>query len=207
MANPMLVSTIDRMFKVTVVCLLILLLGFEIVPTNSIRDTQQSIVNAGFQRARSQRFERCAYMLSYRPQAAKVQAIKELQIVLPLFQQEQALLLSNPDPDIQFLLQTANTDYLSIVTAVQILIAHPDTPIELDILLSHDQNFFSKMDAVVFLLEQRLEARNEQLLSIRVLIIGGCIACKSGAIFLVIVRIRQRLRIKNERGESSLFCS
>jgi hypothetical protein len=191
MMNPMLSSTIDRILKVMVICLLLLLIGFEMVPINSIRDTQQYIVQAGFQRAR-----RCAYMLRYRPHAEHAQAIKELQIVLPLFQQEQALLLTNSAPEIQFLLQAAQTDYRSIVAAVHVLIVHPATPIELAILLVHDRGFFSKMDAVVLLLEQRLEARNAQLLSIRVLMISACIVCKSVIIVLVMVRIRRHLRMK-----------
>jgi hypothetical protein len=196
MMNPMLVSTVDRILKVTVVCLLLLLIGFEMVPINSIRDTQQYIVNAGFQRARSQQLERCAYALQYGSAAEKAQAMSMLQNRIVLFQQEQALLLTNPDPDIQRLLQTAHTDYLSIVAAVHVLIAHPDTPIELDILLLHDRDFFSQMDAVVFLLEQHLEAQNTQLLSLRVLLMSACMVCQSVIIVFLIVRLRRHLLLK-----------
>jgi hypothetical protein len=175
MTDSILFSTIDRMLKVTVICLLLLLIGFEMVPINSIRDTQQYIVNAGYQRARSQMLERCAYALQYGPATEKAQARSILQSRIILFQQEQTLLLTNPDSDIQRLLQASQTDYLSIAAAVHVLIMHPDMPIELDILMLHDRRFFSQMNAVVFLLEQHLEVRNTQLLTIRVLLIVACI--------------------------------
>jgi hypothetical protein len=198
MTNQMLFYTIDRILKVTVICLLLLLIGFEMVPINSIRDTQQYIVNAGFQRARSQMLERYAFALQYGPAAEKAQARSTLQNLCVLFQSEQAALLTNPDLDIQFLLQAAQTDYLSIVAAVHVLIMYPNTPIEVDILVLHDQNFFSKMDAVVQLLEQHLETRNAQLLSIRVLMIGVGSVCQCFVIFLLLVHIRQQTRIKKK---------
>jgi hypothetical protein len=135
--------------------------------------------------------ERCAYALHYGPAAEKAQAMSILQNRIVLFQQEQAVLLTNTDPDIQRLLQAAQTDYLSIVAAVHVLLIHPDMPIELNIMLLHDQRFFSQMDAVVILLEQRLEARNTQLLALRVTIISICIVCKCVIISLLIVRMRQ----------------
>lgn len=203
MTNSILFYTIDRILKVTVICFLLLLIGFEMVPIDSIRDTQQYIVNAGFQRARSQMLERCASVLQYGSTAEKAPAIRTLQNRIILFQQEQTLLLSNPDPDVQSLLQAAQTDYLSIVAAVHVLIAHPDTPIELDILMLHDRRFFSQMDAVVFLLEQHLEVRNAQLLALRVLLIAACIVGKSVIIVLVIIRMRRHWCMKHmSEGES-----
>jgi hypothetical protein len=203
MNESILLYTIDRMLKVTVIGLLLLLIGFEMVPINSIRDTQQYIVNAGFQRARSQMLERSAYMLQYGSAAEKAQARGTLQNLCTLFQQEQTLLLTNPDPNIQLLLQATQTDYLSIVAAVHVLIVHPDTPIELDILMLHDRNFFSQMNAVVTLLEQQLEERNTQLLVIRVLLIAACIVGKSVIIILTIRRIRRHRRMKYmSQGES-----
>jgi hypothetical protein len=178
MTNQMLLHTIKRVLKVTVICFLLLLIGFEMVPVNSIRDTQQYIVNAGFQRARSQMLERYAYALQYGPAAEKAQAMSMLKNRSALFQDEQALLATNPDPDVQRLVQQARADYLALVDAVHTLIAHPNETVnqdELATVLFHDQRFFLPMDALTTVLQQHSERQTEQFLLVKGIIEGACV--------------------------------
>ncbi len=167
--------TLMRIMRVAIAFFLLILIGFEIVPTSSERDTQQYIVEAGFQRGRSQQIERAAYILQYRPESEKTHAINELQTSLFAFQQEQALLWENSDLDVQRSLHNAQKDYTAIVAAAQALLDHPHSLIELDIILLHTPKFFQVIDDLVIILEQQLANRVTQLLIIRISMLVLCI--------------------------------
>jgi hypothetical protein len=170
-------SLLTCLVQMTIVLLMLLLVWFEIVPAQSERDAQ-SIVNAGFQRERSRLFVNSVYALCYRSHAEKAQAMSDLQITLPLFQDEQALLATNPDPAVQRLVQQARPDYLALVSAVHILIAHPNEPVnqdELAVVLFHDQRFFLPMDALTTVLQQHAERQTEQFLLVKGIIEGACV--------------------------------
>ncbi len=176
--------TLMRIIRVAVALFLLILVGFEIVPISSERDTQQYIVEAGFQRERSQQIEQAAYILQYRPESEKMQAIDELQISLFAFQQEQALLWKNSDQNVQRSLHVIQTDYSAIVAAAQAILEHPKSLIELNIILLHSQRLFLAVDDLVILLEQHLTNRIAQLLVIRSIMMVICILMLTTFLFL-----------------------
>jgi hypothetical protein len=164
------------LIQMIIVLLMILLIWFEIVPTKSERDAQY-IVNAGFQRERSRLFVNSTYALRYRSQTEKAAAISDLQITLPAFQQEQMLLATNHDRDVQNLVRKARPDYLFLIGAVQMLIAHPNTPVTQDQLVtvfSHDQSFFLVMDTLTTVLQQHAQQQTEQFLRTKGIAEGSC---------------------------------
>ena len=196
--------TLTRMVRVAIAFFLLILIGFEIVPISSERDTQQYIVEAGFQRGRSQQIERAAYILQYRPQSEKIQAINDLQTSLFAFQQEQALLWKNTDPDVQRSLHNTQTDYTAIVTASQAILEHPDSLIELDIILLHSPNFFQAVNDLVILLEQQLSNRMAQLLAIRVFLIALCMLMITSLLFLnYYILIDRKMHAKKEESNGA----
>ena len=101
---------------------MLLLIGFEVVL--GFPGTDAHYMNeAALQMTRSQMLINSAYTLEYRPVVEQRQAMRELQTVLPAFEQEQTLLLTNPAADVQNLLQQARVDYLPLLAAVQNIIA------------------------------------------------------------------------------------
>lgn len=170
-------SWVTCLVHIIIILLMLLLLWFEAIPNQSERDAQ-SIVNAGFQRERSRLFVNSMYALRYRSRVEKAQAMSDLQITLPLFQQEQALLATNSDRDIQRLVQQARPDYLSLVSLVHFCVAHPNEPInqdELAAVLWHDQRFFLPMDTLTTVLQQHAERQTEQFLLVKGIIEGACV--------------------------------
>lgn len=169
--------SISSLSKLTHLIFLVFLFMFEIVPTSSIQDAQYIVV-AGFQRANSQFIERSVYALQYRPLAEQAQALQDLRTTLTTFQQEQSLLWTNSDLEVQGFLNQAQPDYLSIVTSAQSVLAHPSSStnqLQLNIILSYDRGFFSTMNSLVLFLEQKVETQRLQLLLIKVGLIGICI--------------------------------
>jgi len=170
-------STCIRILEVIAILLLMFLVWFEIVPSSSQTD-ERYIVNVGFQRERDQLFVNSLYTLQYRSEAEKAQALSDLQTSLLAFQQEQALVWKNPDPHVQRYMRDAQPNYLAIATAVQVLIAHPDDPVnrsELSVILLHDQHFFTSMDALVAFLKQELEVHITQLMYTKIIIESLCL--------------------------------
>ncbi len=170
-------STCIGVLKVIAILLLMLLVWLEIVPS-SWQEDKQYIVNVGFQRERDQLFVNSLYTLQYRPESEKAQAISDLQTSLLAFQQEQTQIWQNPDPDVKRYLRSAQPDYLAIVAAVRVLLAHPDDPVnrsEFTIILSHHQHFFPSMNALVTLLNRDLENRITQLMDIQIALEVTCL--------------------------------
>jgi hypothetical protein len=179
----MLLSSV-RVIKVAGAFSLLLLIGFEIVPTISVSDTQQYIIEAGFQRGRSQQIERDAYMLQYGSVSEKAQAFSNLRVSLNAFQQEQTLLWKNLDSVILRTLNDIQVDYFAISTAAQALLVHPDSIIEFNIILLHSSRFFRVIDDLVVILQQQLADRTTQLLIIRTIIIVICMCMVTSFLFL-----------------------
>ncbi len=194
MHSTKMAETWKSVIQVALLALLCLLIGFEVVPSSSAEETHYIVV-AGFQRANSQFIERSAYALLYRPASQREQAMRDLQSTLSVFQQEQTLLWTNSNPDVQNLLQQAQSDYLSIVVATKALIASPHKradPLNLDIILSYDRSFFSSMNVLVTVLQQQVEVQRSQLLSIRVVIGSIC-----GMMIISLMFINRRRHVQS----------
>ncbi|GAC1362828.1 MAG: hypothetical protein NVSMB44_18850 [Ktedonobacteraceae bacterium] len=157
--------------KVVEIILLLLLIGFGYVPFLSGGDAHY-INQAASQRARSLILMNAAYTLEYRPVAERTQALRDLQSTLPVFEQEQAVLLINPARDVQDLLQQARFDYLPLV-AVHFILAHANShvdPVEVNIIALHVRGYITTMYAVLFILPRHIEDRNIQLFVIQIVI-------------------------------------
>lgn len=171
MHNPKFLYALNQILRVTGVLLIAILIGFEAVPITTESDTQY-INQAGLQRTRSQIFTKSVYVLRYRPDVEKALAISDLQITLPLFQQEQSVLLTNTTPDVQSILQAARPDYLALVTAVQAILAHPTAPnsIEIDIVLSHERGYLLTTSSLLSVLQRHIDEIAFQMFCIKVFI-------------------------------------
>src|SRR5262245_35056503 len=101
---------ITRMMFVTNMVLVLLLGRFLAIPLLTGSDPQY-LNQAALQRTRSYSILTAVLTLEFRPSLEKAQALNDLQVALPFFQQEQAILLANPSATIQLLLTQARPDY------------------------------------------------------------------------------------------------
>ncbi len=158
--------------RVTKILFLLLLIAFECVPGLSGGDAYY-LNEAGLQRTRSQILINAAYTLQYRPASEHAHAIQDLQMVLPAFEQEEMLLQTNTASDIQDLVQQAGLDYLPLIAATQIILAHPYKmigPQEVNILALHEHSYLVTINALVLILPRHFEDRNIQLFVIQIVI-------------------------------------
>ncbi len=171
MRTPNFLYTLNQVLRIACVLLIAILIGFEAIPITQESDTQY-INQASLQRVRSQIFVKSVYVLRYRSDGERVQAISDLQVVLPLFQQEQSILLGNNAMDVQAALQNEQPDYLALVTAVQTILAHPNDPnlLQIDIVLSHERSYLHGADSLVKILQQHADELVFQLFCIEVFI-------------------------------------
>jgi hypothetical protein len=158
--------------RVTKILLVLLLIGFEVVLGFSGTGTHY-MNEAALQITRSQMLINSAYTLEYRPEVEQRQAMRELQTVLPAFEQEQTLLLTNPSADVQDLLQQARVDYLPLLAAVQNIIAQPNSlakPLEVNIIALHVHSYTVVMNSLILTLPRHFEDLNIQLFVIQIAI-------------------------------------
>jgi hypothetical protein len=160
--------------------LLVILVGFEILPTINGNDDPVIQRLADLQLVRGEFISRDALFLQYRPVTNHSQAISDLQTILPTFQQVQAGLLhgdaslglpSNPPDSVKAALLSADSDYRQIVTAAKNILASSDQaidPIQVNIILMHDRPYLVAMYGAITLIQQDADARKVQLLIIRI---------------------------------------
>lgn len=147
-------------------CLFLLLIvaGFQAIP---LTISTAQISQADLQRTRCEIIAKSALILAYRPAAEHVQAISDLQVVLPLFQQEQTTLASYHSDTLQAYLLQAQPDYFAIVKAAQNILTNKDKPVvdmvQVNIILAHEQNYLHAMDELLIYGEHRLDARTIQV--------------------------------------------
>ncbi len=128
------------------------------------------MLQCGLQRTRMQAIAKDMLTLAYRPAIEHAQAIGELQIALPLFEQTQrglqvgdaSLALPSRVPEtIQALVAIAQPDYLAIDVAARKITAHADAPvdpIELQIVLSHEHSYAMEMTQITNAWQQQIDA-------------------------------------------------
>jgi hypothetical protein len=146
-----------HMAMITCIALLIILGLFQSVWV--LGGSASSImVQCGLQRTRMQAITKDVLILAYRPTADHAQAIGELQIVLPLWEQTQkglqvgdtTLMLPAHVPEtVQALMIASQSDYLAIDTAAKKIIADgPVDPIQAQIILNHEHSYAVEMTQV-----------------------------------------------------------
>jgi hypothetical protein len=146
-------------------CLVLLLIeaGFQSIPL-TISGAQISQADA--QKTRCEVIAKSALILEYRPAPEHIQAISDLQVILPRFQQEQAVLAAYHNETIQAYLLQAQPDYLAIVKATQNILARKDKPVDMDqvsIIMAHERGYTTTMNALLVYGLQRLDARTLQV--------------------------------------------
>lgn len=143
--------------------LLLIDAGFQAIPL-TISGAQISQADA--QKTRCEVIVKSALILEYRPASEHVQAISDLQVILPRFQQEQTVLSAYHNETIQAYLLQAQPDYLAIVKATQNILARKDKPVDMDqvsIILAHERGYTVTMNALLIYGLQRLDARTMQV--------------------------------------------
>jgi len=157
---------------------LILLTLFLAIPLNhSIDDDIATLRVATFQAAISQRIAKDALELEGKDMGLQVQAIGELQTMLPIFENQQMQLSEQPTlPDIQPLLLMSQADFLSMDMAMRTLLANlsaPADPIEVQVILMHERTYFLDMSLISLMIEQEGEGDKVQLFGIEL----GLVSC------------------------------
>lgn len=142
------------------VLLLLVQAAFQSLPLFLPSDAN-AINNAGLQRTRSQVLVKSAFTLAYRPKQEHAQAVSDIQTVLPLWQQEQEALTQTVSIDVQPLLTDARGDYLAMLAASKVILAHSDSVnlIQVDIMAASNRNYVRAMNQVVILLVRQADVR------------------------------------------------
>ena len=165
------VRAFSKIIIVFGIAILLLLAGFQSIPMLSA-SSAQTINQAGLQRTRVELIAKSALILANRPESEHIQALSDLQVVLPLFEQEQADLSHNPYGDVQVMLQSIRGSYLAIDTAARSILAHKDrVEIEqIQIILSKNQDYRAGINQIVTALQVHADDQLHQLFSIEIIL-------------------------------------
>jgi hypothetical protein len=110
----------------------------------------------------SQRIAKNALLLQYGTADDRVQAVNELQTMLPYFESNQAHITASPQADaVATLIHSASVDYVDIDTAAKNLLASSDTPadpVQVRIILDHERSFFLAYSQINMLVQQNNSA-------------------------------------------------
>ncbi len=154
------------------------LLGYNILQELSTHDDFIIIQQSNLQITREEYLVKEVLILQNKPES-QASAINALQTNLPVFERIQSGLLNgdavdgipnNPPESVKQSLQEVQNDYLAITTAMQKLLANPDKhpdPIQVAIILQHDQNYALSMYQVAVLYQQDAETRKLQFFIIQ----------------------------------------
>ncbi len=202
MDNPKKFRRFIHLLATAGILFLFLLIGFQSVPVIGGSEALY-IQQASLQGTRSQSLARAALVLEYRSASERAQAISDMQTILPLFEQEQAFLLTSRDLNVQWLLQGARPDYLALIGAVGVILAHtagPVDPVQVNVVLAHDKLYLYTISQLMLVLQQHADAQVWQLFLIEsaielvLLVIAG--------IFLVFVNrvLIKMVQVYSARG-------
>lgn len=153
---------------ITGIILLILLGGFQIVWYGS-GDAVVIINQIDLQRVRSERITKDAMILAYRPQSERIQALNELQVLLPLFEASQnglrygdpslGFYLPMPD-DVRLAISSSLMDYAALDTATHAILSKPNDvqniQLQTSIVLAHHENYLQAITQVEVLSQQHI---------------------------------------------------
>lgn len=178
--------------------LLIVLIGFELLPITMGNDDFVILQQANLQVVRVQLLAKNVLILEYRSELYHTQAVNELQTALPNFRATQSGLLNgdpvlglpdNPPDDVRNSLNAVRPDYNAIVAAVDNILLHPNNNppdlIQVNIVLQHERGYMTAMYQVASLLQSDAETRKIELLIIKISLIGiiGVVAILRHALF------------------------
>lgn len=190
-----LLQSLMPVIRIVCIILIALNLAFDalpLVPNNAL----STISAIDLQRTLGERIAKDVLILSYRPTSEHVQAVAELQSMLPYWEKVQNGLTGGDEslgisdhlpPDIRLLLVQAQTDYVEMDQAAHTIVAHPSQavdPIELSIVLQHEPNYFLTMLHVAMLEQQHIQSATQVYFSLEagigVLLLASFIALLAG---------------------------
>lgn len=130
------------------------------------------IQSVNTQRVRGQLIAKDALILASGTTSAWPQAISELQDTEPLWQQEEAYLLSLHTSNIKAAMVIANADYTPMNQAIITILARrgPADPIQVAIILQHERPFSVEMSQIAILMLQDLDGLQQQIFIFSVII-------------------------------------
>lgn len=199
-----------RIVDVACILLLLVLIGFLALP---IDNREFALVNqVGSQRTRAEIIVKDVQVLAYRPDSEHAQAISQLQLTLPIWQQVQDAMVNgkgnrslgipaNSPGDVALQVAAAAPDYRAILVAAQTILAAKDgpvDPVQVDIIMQHERDYVLMMSQVSTLYQQHIDDFNVQVYWIRLGMAGVLLGIAVG--FLVIVERTLARMIKTESG-------
>jgi hypothetical protein len=194
-----------RVFTRTIIssciALILILSGFQALAFSSFGDTLISLIQQ--QGSISQRIAKNALILQYVP-SGRVNALNELQNVLPNFETTQKLVPRLPAAT-QTILNETNPDYQDIDTAAHKLINNPNAPtdpLQVQIILQHERTYYLSVSQAVAALKTSIAADKTSLLVIA-LIIDVLLLIIGISFWIVVERlIKQYEEIELKKKES-----
>ena len=188
-----------RIVDVAGILLVLVLSGFLALPLDNREFALVSQV--GLQRTRAEVIVKDVMVLAYRPESEHAQAISQLQLALPIWQQVQDALINgkgnrslgipaNAPGDVALQVAAAQPDYSAILVAAQTILTaatnnNPVDPIQVDIVMQHERDYVLMMSQVSTLYQQHIDDFNVQIYWIRLGIALALLAIAVG--FLVVV--------------------
>lgn len=149
------IKTIMRILILFTIALIALIIAYE---TMLVSSSSRTAVYVSAQQWVSQRIAKDALLMQYGTDDDRVEAINELQNMLPYFESNQAHIIANSQPDaIATLIRSATVDYVDIDTAAKKLLDAPDKPadpVQVRIILDHERSYFLAYSQINALVQQ-----------------------------------------------------
>ncbi|HLZ64374.1 MAG TPA: hypothetical protein VKR06_46180 [Ktedonosporobacter sp.] len=198
----------------TMLLLLFMLIGFDLYPFITSNDDLVIEQQAWLQVARDEYLAKDTLILAYRPATYHSQAVSDLQTILPGLQQTQNGLLKgdaslglpdNPSDEVKQLLQRAQSDYVPLVTALKVILAHPDgpvDPIQINIVMMHEYPYSITMAQLAILIQQQAEATNLHILIIKIVIKTLLILVIAGHYLIIGRKVLDKLAVLDSQASS-----
>lgn len=211
--NIVVIRTLLLVMLCLALFLLLATIAVEFLPLTSGNNDQMVLSQAELQITRHEYLVKDAYIMAYRGDALRIQAIGEVQVLLPSYEQVQeglmkgnaSLGLPPPSDTVKAELQAARSDYLAVDTALRIILLHPDKPpdpVQVSIIAQHDRPYLTTMYTVVTLLQQEASARALRFLGLKVSFLGATMLVICLKYVLFTQRVVQKL-IEEEKTHAS----
>lgn len=163
--------------RLLICVLVIVLMGLEVVPLE-IEKEAAYLNQAGLQRLRCEIVTKSALVLAYRPDGEKTAALSDLQIAVPLFQQEQATLLMNGHAAVSRSAQQATSEYTIMSAAAQALLIQERKAVSLatvSTIITHASKCEAVMNSIVVVLQHQIEQQLDVIFFVEIGIEGTLI--------------------------------
>lgn len=179
-----------RACLLSTIVFLCILAGFELVPFTSL-DLQ--IVTVARQGARDQRIAKDVLELKYIPKS-KVEAIGELQDMLPQWEKDQASLATSLSPEALTLFNATSPDFTVIDVAAKKIIATPSVVpdiVQVQLIVDHEWPYYLSSVQIINVLTKQLHDQKIQVAIIEGFITTSLIVINT-VLFVLVERTVKR---------------